>query len=97
MGGESMLVWASLAQIVGTAIVGLLVWTNGRARDEGVRASDIEDFKRTLHTLSNVVAGLPTRESLKLLASELRVEIFTAELAAERAAAAAAAAARQTP
>ena len=96
MDGEQILAYASLANMAGIAIVARLVWTGRKGREEGVRASDIEDVKRTLHVLNNVVAGLPNRESLKLLAAELRVEIKVAELAAA-AAAVAAAAARMQP
>lgn len=100
MDGEQILAYASLANMVGTAIVVLLVWAMKTGRSEGVRASDIAALDRAIHKLANVIDGMPTTASLdnlelRLLLKLKETESTIAAMAAH--VASAAAAARQTP
>lgn len=93
---ERVLVYATIAQIAVMAIVGGLVWVNGRGREEGVRASDIAALDKAIHRLANTISGMPTHAALENLELRLELKLKTTEAAIAASAAHVASAAAAT-
>lgn len=79
MDGEQILIWASLINMAGMAFVAVLQWMNRSGRTDGARDADMESLHKAIHKLNDLVGALPTRESLKVLDAQMRMEIRETE------------------
>lgn len=83
MDGEQLLVYVSLASLVGQALLMGVVFLTRKGREEGVRASDVADLRKVLHEVRDLINVRPTHEmvtvKMALLETQLRLEISKSE------------------